>query len=188
MPLHHKVRLLLGLCVVATLSLVAPASAQPMNTGVAGPPPAAAADALIVGVTAVDKPDQTQADATRNVRLYTFLFNNSSQPQVVDWRTRRLRSPKASASISETEMQGLFVIAPGEVVLMKPMFYYQTGFPGKFTFSVRDREQRVYSVPAVPMATSAGPFGSLPAGVQQQLIQTFLASQPRDFKWWYREY
>lgn len=187
MSLYHRARLLVGVFLVAALSLLTPACAEPMDTGASTTPPPIAAP-IIVGVTAVERPDQTQSDATRNIRVYTFLYNNSAVPQVIDWRTRRLHSPKVSASISENEDYGLFHIAPGETVLMKSLFYYQTGFPGKFTFSVRDRDQNVYAVPAVATATSAGPFGNLPVGLQQQLIQTFLAAQAHQFKWWYRDY
>lgn len=187
MSLHHRARLLVGVCLAAALSLLAPAASEPTDTGATTPPPPIV-DPIIVGVTAVERPDQTQSDATRNIRIYTFLYNNSTVPQVIDWRTRRLHSPKVSASISENEDYGLFNLAPGEVVLMKSLFYYQTGFPGKFTFSVRDRDQNVYAVPAMPMATNAGLFGNLPVALQQRLIQTFLAAQSKQFKWWYRDY
>lgn len=187
MSLHHRAGLMVGVCLAAALSFLAPAASQPTETDVAAPPPPITAP-IIIGVTAVERPDQTQSDATRNLRVYTFLYNNSTVPQVVDWRTRRLRSAKVSASISENEEYGLFHIAPGEVVLMKSFFYYPTGFPGKFTFSVRDRDQNVYEVAATPMATTAGDFGKLPVALQQRLIQTFLAAQPHQFKWWYRDY
>ncbi|NDD30151.1 MAG: hypothetical protein EB084_17990 [Proteobacteria bacterium] len=149
---------------------------------------AAVDDGLIVGIAHIDRPDQTQVDATRNIRVYTYLVNTSKTPRVIDWRTRRLRSPKLSALISDSEKYGLFVMAPGEIVLMKSFFYYKTGAPGAFTFSVRDREQRVYSVPAKVKLTSHGPFDELPEELRSRLIQTFLANQAQGFRWWYPQY
>lgn len=160
-----------------------PLLAQPATT----PPPAPVdPSGLIIGVTAVDKPDATQMDATRNLRVWTFLYNNSPVTQVVDWRTRRLRSTKITADNSEHDYYGLFYIEPGEIVFMKSFFFFKTGFPGKFTFSVRDQAQKIYSMPAQPMSTNKGPFQALPESVQQRLIDAFLDQQ--DFKWWYRAY
>jgi hypothetical protein len=164
-----------------TLMLLRPCAAEPT------PPPPPDANGLIVGVSAWDRPDETQLDATRNIRVYTFLYNNSPVPRVIDWRTRRLHSHKLSAQISRHDYYGTFIIQPGEVILMKSFFYYHTGFPGKFTFSVRDIEGNDYSVPVQVQATNVGPFSSLPAEVQQHLIDVFLDNQMQ-FKWWYRAY
>lgn len=190
MSLLPRVQSLLALVLLALLCAGGGASAYPAATDgtAAQPSPDTRAETLIVGVTAVEKPDEKQSDAIRNIRVYTYLYNNTPVPQVVDWRTRRLKSAKVSAFISEPEEYGLFLIAPGEIVLMRSFFYYKTGFPGAFTFSVRDRDQRVYSVPAVPQATSIGAFSSLPVALQWRLVQTMLAQQAEGFKWWYLQY
>lgn len=187
-----------ALAILMCLTLAGPAFAQnsgPARTGATAQTPAASAQSgtldtsgLILGISAVDRPDPTQLDATRNIRVYTYLFNNSPVPQAIDWRTRRLRTKKLSCEISDHDYYGTFIIEPGEVVLMKTFFYYHTGFPGKwFSFSVRDINNNLYEVPAIPMETNKGPFGLLPAPIQQRLIDTFIAHQPL-WKWWYRWY
>lgn len=173
-------RILLLALALLSLAMLRPSGAQSMST-------AAADSGLIIGVTAVEKPDPTQLDLHRNIRIYTFLYNSSPVRQVIDWRTRRLRSARITAEISDHDYYGTFIVDPGEVVLMKSFYYYRTGFPGPFTFSVRDENQTIYSVPAVPMATNRGRFETLPPAVQQRLIDVFLENQP-SFRWWYKQY
>lgn len=144
-------------------------------------------DGIILGIGAVDKLDDVQLDSTRNIRIFTYIYNNSPVTRVIDWRTRRLHSHKVSAFISDHEFYGEFILKPGEIKFMRSYFYYKTGFPGKFAFSVRDESHNVvYSVPLFPQATNLGPFASLPVPVQHRLIDAFL-SDP-SFKWWYTKY
>jgi len=177
-----KQRWMSGTVLLTLLCMVCvSAVAQPMHTEASIDP-----TGLIIGVSAVQKPDDTQLDLTRNIRVYTWIYNNTPTIQAIDWRTRRLRSKKISAYISDHDFYGVFLLQPGEIKFMHSFFYYKTGFPGKFTFSVRDDGRRVYEVACLPQATNKGPFATLPVPLQHHVIDACL-NDPT-FKWWYREY
>lgn len=177
----HKTLLRLFACLLfAGFLHCGRAYAQPMGTD------AGQESGLIIGVAHADTSDDKQMDGQHNLRLDTWLYNDSPVPQVVDWRTRRVRSKSTTLNNSQHDFYGTFIIEPGEIILMKSYYYFKSGFPKDYWFSVRDGNQTVHATRVIPMQSNRGQFSKLSPIIQQRLIDAFL-DHP-DFLWWYRKY
>ncbi len=159
--------------------LVPPVVAQPMATGGSEEP-----HGLLIGVTAVERPDPLQLDHTQNLRLYTFFYNASDHVQTVDWRTRRLTGGRRIYANSQDELYKTFLVEPGQVVLMRSYFYSKHGYPNfkHLLFSVRNARNRLYSVTGIPGATNEGAFQTLPRALRRRLVEAFMVDQ--SWHWW----